>query len=336
MKKTSTMIKTGLVALLLSATASVFGQTTLPPLSALGPQDPETEGSNVRGDLFDPTIANFDDELINSILFFNPDLANSFTLRASAIEDHENNRGLAFTHYTWRYSTDGTTYNSIGTDASTLEQTNIAPGYHYYQVEARIVPTGTDPDLACVPDNVETFVVYVLPPIAVTTTNTAVEGSLQYCELDAELQDNVVLSTTLAYDDYTGDPSIDDFIFNYRWYYVKSQDANDVFSRDENAFAAIDPSKSDVSGATLIDGATGATYTPNISEIGTYKFFVEVEYQIKDRNYDGNEVDPVTDRARPYVIYRGWFGGGDQANARIVTITPAPGKPHITIEGVND
>src|SRR5690606_26401821 len=164
---------------------------------------------------------------------------------------------------------------------------------------------------------------------------TAGGGRLQFSELDAGSQDSVLLSTTLAYDGYTGGPSIGDFNFNYRWYYVKSQDTTDVFSRDENAFAAIDTTKSDISGATLIDGATGATYTPNISEIGTYKFFVEVEYLIKDRS-TGMGSDVSTNRNRPYVIYRDWFGGTDQETASIVTITPAPGKPHITIEEVED
>ncbi len=332
MKKTTTLLKISLVGLFLAISTTMFGQTTLPPLSALGPQDPETEGSNVRGDLFDPTIANFDDELINSILFFNPDLANSFTLRASAIEDHENNRGLAFTHYTWRYSTDGTTYNSIGTDASTLEQTNIAPGYHYYQVEARIVPDGTDPDLTCEADNVETFVVFVLPPLTVTATNTG--DFLQYCESEAVGQTNVALEIDeIAYDGYVGTPAVGDFAFNYRWYAVKSTDETEPFSRDNADFPTIDETKADITGATEV--GSSATYTPQISDIGTYKFFVEVEYQIKDRS-TGLGADNPEARNRPYVIYRGWVGGADQAAASIVTVTPQPGKPHITIEEVID
>lgn len=336
-------IKTGLVALFLSTTAAVFGQQTPPgPIDPLGPQNTTLTGTTARGDLFDPTITNFDNEIANSILFFNPEQANQFTLRASAIEDHEDDRGLSFTHYAWRYSADeGDTYSSIGTDAPTLSQTGLSPGYHYFQVEARIVPTGTDPDLTCGPDNVETFVVFVLPPLAVTPTNSATTPLLQYCEADAATQDNITLSAGVAYDMdmYAGNPAVAGFEFNYRWYYVKSTHPTDPFSRDNADFATIDPTKADITEATLISGATDATYTPAIDEIGTYKFFVEVEYQIKDRSIrpDGtmNPDDP-TDRNRPYVIYRGWLGGDGQANASIVTITPAPGRPHITIEGVID
>jgi len=331
-------MKAGLIALFLSATTIAFGQQVPPgPISPLGPQSTAIEGTTARGNLFDPAVANFDNEVANSILFFNPDVANGFTLRASAIEDHEDDRGLSFTHYAWTYSADeGTTYASIGTNAATLAQTGLAPGYHYFRVEARIVPTGTDPDLTCGPDNVETFVVFVLPPLTVTTTNIA--GSLlQYCEADAAEQENIELSAGVAYDatHYNGNPAVANFEFNYRWYYVKSTDATDLFSRDNADFASVDPTKADITGATLISGANAATYTPAIGEIGTYKFFVEVEYQIKDRN-TGLGTDDPTDRNRSYVIYRGWFGGADQANASIVTITPAPGKPHITIETVID
>lgn len=338
MKKTITLLKISLVGLFLTMMTGFFAQaqqTLLGPLNPLGPGDPSTVGTEGRGTLFDPSISSFDDELVNSILFFNPDIANSFTLRASAIEDHESDRGLAFTHYTWEYSTDGTTYNSVGDNSPTLAQTaGVGPGYHYYRVEARIVPEGTDPDLTCVADNVETFVVFVLPPLTVTASNTA--DILQYCESDADEQTNVALEIDeIAYGGYEGAPAVDDFAFNYRWYAVKSTDATDPFSRDEADFPSIDATKANITGATEITGATSATYTPAIDEIGTYKFFVEVEYQIKDRS-TGLGADSPEARNRPYVIYRGWVGGANQASASIVTVTPQPGKPHITIESVVD
>src|SRR5690606_12573440 len=109
----------------------------------------------------------------------------------------------------------------------TLSQTGLNPGYHYYQVEARIIPTGADPDLTCGPDNVETFVVFVLPPLTVTPTNGATTPLLQYCEADAAGQSNIELSAGVTYDAtyYSGNPAVEDFQFNYRWYYVKSTDA---------------------------------------------------------------------------------------------------------------
>lgn len=340
MQKTTKMIKSGLVALLLSATASVFGQAQVPPgpISPLGPQGATLVGSTARGELFAPAVTDFSEELASSILFFNPSTANALTLRASAIEDHEEDRGLSFTHYTWSHSTDGSTYDQVGTNSATLTHSGLLPGYHYFRVEARIVPTGTDLDLSCGADNTETFVVFVLPPLVVTPTNTAASPQTQYCETDAVEQENITLSAGVTYDPiyYAGDPAVNQFDFNYRWYFVKSTDTEDVFSRDNADFPTVDPSKADISQATLISGADEASYTPSISEIGTYKFFVEVEYQIRSRNYDESEVDEVTNRARPYVIYRGWYGGEDQATAAIVTVTPAPGKPHITIEEVID
>src|SRR5690606_8627259 len=341
MKKTSTMIRTGLVALLLSTTASVFGQSTqVPPgpINPLGPQEIETDGSTDRGNLFDPTISGFDDELINSILFFNPDLTkpNSFTLRASKTEDHVDDRAMEFTSYVWYQGTNGTDYTEItGETGMTLSRSGLTPGYHYYQVRGVINASGLDETLLC-EGPTETFVVFVLPPVTVTTTNTSTTPALQYCENEAAAQENITLSAGVNYASYSGNPQpVTEFGFNYRWYYVKSGDTDDVFSRDPADFATIDPTKANIDGATLITGATSAEYKPAIDVIGTYKFFVEVEYQIKDRNR-GLGTDNPEDRNRPYVIYRGWFGGVDQDNASIVTVTPAPGRPHITIEGVND
>jgi hypothetical protein len=333
MKTTTTLLKTGLVGLFLTLTTGLFGQSQTPPgpIDPLGPQSPGTLGDQARGTLFSPQITSFDDELINSILFYNPDVENGFTLRASAIEDHADDRGLAFTHYTWEYGTNGTAYSPVGTDSPTLAQTGAAPGYHYYRVSARIIPEGTDPDLACDPDNVEVFVVFVLPPLNVTVAN--IGDFLQYCESDAADQTNVQLAVSeIAYDGYTETPVVDDFAFNYRWYAVKSEGA-DPFSRDNADFLEIDETKADITDATEV--GTDASYTPQISAIGTYKFFVEVEYVIKDRS-TGLGTDDPEDRNRPHVIYRSWVGGTDQASASIVTVTPQPGKPHITIEEVID
>ncbi len=334
MKTTTTLLKMGLVGLFLTLTTNLLAQSPTPPgpIDPLGPQNTATAGSLARGSLFSPSIASFDEELINSILFHNPDVANAFTLRASAIEDHEEDRGLAFTHYTWEHGTDGTAYSPVGADSPTLAQTGVAPGYHYYRVSARIIPEGTDPDLACDPDNVEVFVVFVLPPLTVTAANTG--EFLQYCESDVADQTNVQLAVSgIAYNGYEGTPEVDEFAFNYRWYAVKSTNATDPFTRENTDFPTIDASKADITGATEV--GTNASYNPEIAEIGTYKFFVEVEYQIKDRN-TGLGSDSPTSRNRPYVIYRGWVGGIDQATASIVTVTPQPGKPHITIEEVID
>src|SRR5690606_34094986 len=337
MKKTSPMLRTGLVALLLSPTSSWFGQFTLSPIDQLGPENPTMANTTKdRATVFDPEVKSFADELINSILFFNPDQDNSFTLRASKTEDHVDGREMEFTSYVWYEGTNGTDYTEItGETGMTLSRSGLTPGYHYYQVRGVINPSGLDETLLC-EGPTETFVVFVLPPVTVTTTNTSTTPALQYCENEAAAQENITLSAGVNYASYSGNPQpVTEFGFNYRWYYVKSGDTDDVFSRDPADFATIDPTKANIDGATLITGATSAEYKPAIDVIGTYKFFVEVEYQIKDRNR-GLGTDNPEDRNRPYVIYRGWFGGVDQDNASIVTVTPAPGRPHITIEGVND
>src|SRR5690606_14836450 len=115
----------------------------------------------------------------------------------------------------------------------------------------------------------------------------------------------------------------------YTWYAVKA----DAVTGD---YPTIDVTKAAITGASLqvAHTVTGATdgFTPDIAEIGKYKFFVEVEYTIKARDYDVAETS--TARKRTYALYRTWFGGNTQADASVIFVTPAPGKPHITIEGV--
>lgn len=347
MKTTINIWKAGLMGLLLTIGPHVFGQTQTPPgpISPLGPQGTTvtTGNTKLRGEHFNPTITDFSEELVNSILFYNPSSPNGFTLRASTVEDHAS-RALEFTTYNWYYDGDGSAPSATpiaGQNGITLTQTNLQPGYHIYRVEGFIIPPGTDPDAICPPDATETFAVFVLPPLSVTATNTGSDPNLlQYCESEAGSQQNVILTAETEYESYAGLPALDQFELKYTWYAVKSNHATDPFASANGDFPVIDPTKSDITGADLQDEvfviSTTEEFTPSIADIGTYKFFVEAEYTVKDRNYDNNEVDPVTARARPHVIYRGWFGGADQDNASVVVITPQPGKPHITIEAVND
>lgn len=347
MKSTMTMLKTSLAGLFLLAGFGVSAQTQVPPgpITPLGPQNTSVTSGNAkeRGEHFDPTITDFSNELINSILFYNPTVANGFTLRASTVEDHAS-RELEFTTYNWYYDGDGSTPSTTpiaGENGVTLAQTNLAPGYHHYRVEGFITIPGVDPDEICPADITETFVVFVLPPLSVTASHTGTDPALlQYCESDAATQQNVLITPNVVYDAYTGQPDLDGFELKYTWYAVKSNHATNPFATDNGDFPAIDPTKADITGADLQDEAfvigTAQAFAPALEEIGSYKFFVEVEYTLKDRNYDSSEVDPVTNRARTHVIHRGWFGGADQDNASIVFVTPRPGKPHITIEQIID
>src|SRR5690606_3467714 len=80
------------------------------------------------------------------------------------------------------------------------------------------------------------------------------------------------------------------------------------------------------------EGGELPSFAPQISTFGNYKIFVEVEYAVKDRNYSAPDANDV--RIRSHVIYRG-FAQVD-CDDMILTVTPAPGKPYITIEEVED
>lgn len=360
MKNTSKMIRAGLVALLLSTTASIFGQTTgsipkdplvLGPFTAAG----DAGRATALGAALVPAY-----EAANVVLFYRPNAAGTSetgaTLVASRKEDLTGvttSRTTAedFTHYRWSYmgqdngavAVDGTAFNAAldATDGALIEY--VAPndnklpvsalteGYHYFRVQGYIIPEGTDIDNTCAPQYSETFVVYVLPQLAVTAARAdAGTGPLQYCESTAATQTDVVLQADVAYDNYLGNPALGDFDLKYTWYSIKADENGD--------YPIIDATKVDLTGATqqVSDDVTGTTnsFTPAISEIGEYKFFVEVEYTLKARDYDLAETAGA--RKRTYALYRGWVGGVDQANASRVFVTPAPGKPHITIEAILD
>lgn len=359
MKTTKTILKTSLAGLFLMTTLAVMAQTgpgkiERPPLN-LGPvntgHDDPTRISILTEAVtdFDPTY-----EEANVVLFYNPTSSGpSMTLVASLKEDHAGRTGanaLSFTLYKWYYmGQDGATAidgpngliaaglekDAASPDANKHQITQLSEGFHYFKVEGYIIPEGLtiDDELCTVQE--EIFVVFVLPELASTVTNTSINPSLFYCESDASSQTNVVLTAGVEYANYSGTPPLDQFDLKYTWYAIKSNNSSNVFAIDDTDFPEIDENKIDITGAD-IQTQTTDVFTPDISEIGTYKFFVEVEYTIKGRNYDGNEVDPVTNRVRPYVIYRGWFGGATQDDASIVYVTPQPGKPHITIEAVND
>src|SRR5690606_643776 len=160
--------------------------------------------------------------------------------------------------------------------------------------------------------------------LSVTVEHTdGATGLLQYCEMDAATQSNVKLTANVAYESYAVDPDLADFELKYTWYAVKSNDAGDVFST--TSFPSIDDTKADITGALYQEDVSivGTTeeFTPTIAEVGTYKFFVEVEYTIKSRHTGLTEPENDEERNRPYVIYRGWFGD-NQADAEIAYVTP--------------
>ena len=350
MKNNIKILKVGLVALLLGSSTVLFGQsiTTKTPLT-IGPGTSQTDPGRVERItpvLKDGTI---DYETANSVLFFNPNNPGSgLTLVASTKEDHATRTGgnaLDFTSYKWFYmgqDLTSTTPFAYGTTipagglvqvSNKLPITGLSEGYHVFKVQGYILPAGADETAICEPDKEETFVVYVLPRLNVALSRTGgATTPLQYCETDAGTQTNVDIQADVDYLNYTGSPAdVVGFELKYTWYSVKA-DASGLFP-------TIDDTKANLTGAversTATEVSTSASFKPTIAEIGKYKYFVEVEYTIKKRDYDGAE--SANARKRTYALYRSWFGGdGTQANATAVMVTPAPGKPHITIEAVND
>ncbi|MFB2119718.1 hypothetical protein [Parapedobacter sp. 2B3] len=361
MKTTKAMLKLGLVGLFLTTFITLAQAQTIdkdPQAKVVvGPETPISDAGRVTAITPLLTGGNSDYETLHAVLFYNPATSGpGLTFVASLVEDHDTRTGgdaLEFTMYKWSYmGADGVTPTTLyGLDAGGTEKTvgvddpanrhtvtSLAPGFHYFRVEGYIIPEGADDSELCTVED-ETFVVYVLPPLAVTTTHTGENGLLQYCEIDATTQQNVQMTATVAYDGYTGDPAIaDGFELKYTWYAVKSENATDIFADDIDDFPTIDPTKVDIGDAVAqpeaIVVSSSNEFTPTIAEIGSYKFFVEVEYTVKARDYDGAETDDA--RKRVYAIYRQWFGGADQDLASVVFVTPQPGKPHITVEGVTD
>ena len=367
MKKTMKIIKTGLVAVFLSTTGIAFGQTTPGTIDKgplkVGPISPHdaTERGTLLGLSATASSPNFTNqtkkqyEEANTVLFYNPNNPGSgLTLVASRKEDFT---GITpsparseqdFTHYRWTYmgqdnnaATDGTAFNA-GLDATDgwlkeytaandnkLSVTGLTQGYHYFKVQGYIVPTGTTLNETCIQYS-ETFVVFVLPQLTVDAKRAdAGTGPLQYCEINAASQTSVVLKADVNYTNYAGTPALGNFELKYNWYAVKAG-ADGTFPTEptlEN-IGSLTPI------ATNLVTSNSNSLTPSIAEVGKYKFFVEVEYNVKDRTYDGAETTAA--RKRTYALYRGWVGGTNQATASEIFVTPAPGKPHITIEGVTD
>ncbi|ERJ61415.1 hypothetical protein M472_21905 [Sphingobacterium paucimobilis HER1398] len=362
------MIKTGLVALFLSTTGSTFGQTNNGTIDKgplkVGPTSPHgaTERETLLGLSGNASNANFTNqtkkqyEEANAVLFYNPNNPGSgLTLVASRQEDFTGitpaptRAAQDFTHYRWTYMgqdnsviKDGTTYNAelnategwlkeyLATNDNKLSVTGLTQGYHYFKVQGYIVPAGTTLNETCMQYS-ETFVVFVLPQLTVDAKRAdGGKGVLQYCETEASDQDNVELQADIKYDGYTGSPTLESFELKYTWYSVKA-DARGNYS-------TIDATKVDLAGAEQRASndvtSISNSFSPSIAEVGKYKFFVEVEYTVKERTYDGAETSNA--RKRTYALYRGWVGGTDQNSATEVFVTPAPGKPHITIEAVQD
>ena len=358
------LLFSGLMALGQSLPAA--GQTPPGPLdSGLGPSTRTATGSLPRPELFhdeEPPL-NFDDEVINSILFYRTDNGGTsvtgLTLVASKLED-KSDRNDPFTGYRWFYMGQdpdnqirtafllGTASHiqpeglekSVGTgDAHKLSVNGLTPGYHIFQVEGIMNPDGAESTDLCEPE-VETIVLYVLPPLKVSANGEDPSGNFQYCETDAATQEAVTITSSTEFvsgSEPVVSPGVDAFEKRYRFYAIKQQ-SDKTFTQFDSNNVDIDPTT--LPGVTLLNGPGMLTvggeigdFKPNMAEYGKYQIMLEVEYTVKDRQFrTPGDADGI--RVRPHVIYRSIVMHNSQPLE--ITVTPKPGKPHITIENVID
>lgn len=213
----------------------------------------------------------------------------------------------AYTAYDWKELQADGSYAAVAngapdaTNANKLVITAATPGWHTYQVTASVSAA------ACPADPV-IFTVFVLPKLKLAASaNKPDATSLTYCAQTGAPQnsDAIVFTATPAYDGTPNAlpslpaPAVNDFALVYKWYKVDVSDNT----------------------RTLITGATGAAYTlvdpadPSATTKKEYRYEVEVAYAAKTCGL--------------YASAATHSGGTTTA---VVTVTPKPNKPTITIQ----
>ncbi|MGS2761367.1 hypothetical protein [Sinomicrobium sp. M5D2P9] len=297
MKSIFTTLKKGLIALIFIFSASALAQINAPVPNGL----PINETSNLDvGTLTNdtPPVTALD----GAVLFYNPATSGpSLTLTASL----DDGAGNTFSSYEWyNMTTDGTTETEnllTGETTQDLTLTALAPGYHKFRVYG-LVDNG---DVICQSDDFEDIILFVLSPLTVDTTFDANGNPLAYCSTDVPTTP-IELSVSGVNADYAANtngypnPAGSDFEVSYAWFAVKDGDT-------------VNP----IDLATTTD-----TYDVTLTDPGTYTFYVEVEYTIKDKE------------SRDYVTYTGNVqnGGTDLE----IVVSPTPGAPTIIIDNIVD
>ncbi|RAV27448.1 hypothetical protein [Sinomicrobium soli] len=297
MKKITTLFKNGIAAMMFMAVIPVSAQIVAPqpssPIGAPADLDVGTITNNTG------TVTTVDD----AVLFYNPATNGpSLTLTASL----DDGSGNTFTSYEWyNITTDGTdeTENIItGESVQSLVRTALPPGYHKFRVYGLV----DDGSVICQSDDFEDIIVFVLSPLTVATTfaDNGTTG-LAYCSTDVP-ENPIALSVDGVTADYSdnangyANPAGSDFEVSYEWFAVKDGETG-----------------SPINLATTTD-----SYDVILTDPGTYTFYVEVEYAVKDKD------------ARDYVTYTSTVqnGGSDLE----IVVSPTPGAPAITIGAVTD
>ncbi len=219
---------------------------------------------------------------------------NNFTLTASLTDIN----GNAFATYEWYAVNSAGGADAIaGSTSQSLAIANATPGYHTYRVYG-VEDYGNSQ--TCKADAFEDFTVYVLPPLTVLATvpNSDV---LKYCTDNVPgttpATNPIVFTATSAFSGVQNsvsgltNPTLPDFKIIYTWY------------------------KTDLAGTKIgaaLQSGISPNYTVAETVVGSFKYMVEVTYDVKT--------------ACPYNAVV------TQNNTEaVVTVTPKPGKPTITI-----
>lgn len=306
MKNQITFLKAGLVVLLLISSITSYSQIIAPIPTA--PID-APEKLNV-GRINDDATGSSDVELTaNTILFYDPSTQGpTLTLTASLTDG--NTPAATFTSYSWiKITNSGGTESASDILSETTQKVTLSqlePGYHKYRVYGRIEENG----ITCQSDEYQDIIFFVLRPLSLTAEVPT--GALaEYCKNDVP-SGKLSLNATAAFGtvEYNtngyANPAIADFSLTYRWYAINSE------------APTVEISLVGTGSEIEIDYA-------DLADLGKYTFHAEVQYDnaIKDRG------------SRDHAFWTATVtnAAGDPYELQV---TPAPGRPTITIEDVID
>ncbi len=293
MKCTIKMLKTGLVALFLLAGLTVSAQQLIS----------STDQTKLR-----PPLSGTGTETI----FAHENT--SFRLTASTTSSSTDGQAdITFDNIKWYFKNDAggfgdlpdlnlTTATVSGTANSQLTLNGLKPGFYTFMA------VGETAGEVCVTEP-EEFTVFVLPPLTVTLSSDL--QSNIYCQDDLPPTSNNTLTASVSFDathslntqtPYSStNPTLGDFELRYRWYKVTENGTLDI---QATPLAIHTPSAN----------TTTDTYNVVETELGRWKYYVVVDYTVKNSG--------------PYQTV---LGGGTPT---IIEVTPKPGRPTITIEAV--
>lgn len=290
------------------STASVFAQHIAPtptsPINSVSDLDVGT----INDDQTD-VVSN-----VEAVLFYNAS-GTSIILNASTTDAVT---GLPYTEYIWHsINQDGTIAATETEDGNSLSLTGLQPGYYRYRVYGIIDDAG----ILCQSDEYQDIIFFVLPDLNATSAPAA--GALTaLCITDDTTGESLTLNGTVTYNTSVPfntnsfvNPDVDDFALTYRWYAVNDEDPGLEIPLTTPATQT----------------NAGATSSINIdydvlkaAGVGTYTFFVEVEYSAAIKGRGG----------RSHAVWSSQVMDGTDAFE--VQITPTPGRPTITIGTIVD